>query len=50
MPEYLQRRFGGKRIQLFIAVLYLFIYVFTKISVSEMQKGKIIMIQAVSQT
>lgn len=33
MPEYLQRRFGGKRIQLFIAVLYLFIYVFTKISV-----------------
>ncbi|XP_063046730.1 sodium/myo-inositol cotransporter 2 [Engraulis encrasicolus] len=33
MPEYLQRRFGGKRIQLFIAVLYLFIYIFTKISV-----------------
>ncbi|KAF7644579.1 hypothetical protein LDENG_00219640 [Lucifuga dentata] len=33
MPEYLQRRFGGRRIQLFIAVLYLFIYIFTKISV-----------------
>uniref|UniRef100_A0A3B4YQN0 Sodium/myo-inositol cotransporter 2 n=1 Tax=Seriola lalandi dorsalis TaxID=1841481 RepID=A0A3B4YQN0_SERLL len=33
MPEYLQRRFGGKRTQLFIAVLSLFIYVFTKISV-----------------
>ncbi|KAL2101105.1 hypothetical protein ACEWY4_002866 [Coilia grayii] len=33
MPEYLQKRFGGKRIQLFIAVLYLFIYIFTKISV-----------------
>ncbi|XP_029364418.1 sodium/myo-inositol cotransporter 2 isoform X1 [Echeneis naucrates] len=33
MPEYLQRRFGGKRTQLFIAVLSLFIYIFTKISV-----------------
>ncbi len=34
MPEYLQKRFGGKRIQLFLCVLYLFIYIFTKISVS----------------
>ncbi|KAM8843910.1 sodium/myo-inositol cotransporter 2 isoform 3-T3 [Spinachia spinachia] len=33
MPEYLQRRFGGRRTQIFIAVLSLFIYVFTKISV-----------------
>ncbi|XP_072299499.1 sodium/myo-inositol cotransporter 2 [Eucyclogobius newberryi] len=33
MPEYLQKRFGGRRTQLLIAVLYLFIYVFTKISV-----------------
>lgn len=33
MPEYLQRRFGGKRTQLFIAILSLFIYIFTKISV-----------------
>ncbi|CAJ1076507.1 sodium/myo-inositol cotransporter 2 [Xyrichtys novacula] len=33
MPEYLQRRFGGRRIQLFITVLSLFIYIFTKISV-----------------
>uniref|UniRef100_A0A673W994 Sodium/myo-inositol cotransporter 2 n=1 Tax=Salmo trutta TaxID=8032 RepID=A0A673W994_SALTR len=33
MPEYLQKRFGGKRIQLFIAILYLLIYIFTKISV-----------------
>ncbi|XP_068191980.1 sodium/myo-inositol cotransporter 2 isoform X2 [Antennarius striatus] len=33
MPEYLQRRFGGRRIQIFIAVLSLFIYIFTKISV-----------------
>lgn len=34
MPEYLQKRFGGKRIQVFLAILYLFIYIFTKISVS----------------
>ena len=37
MPEYLQKRFGGKRIQLFIAILYLFIYIFTKISVSKVK-------------
>ncbi|NWU38380.1 SC5AB protein, partial [Hylia prasina] len=39
MPEYLQRRFGGKRIQIFLAVLYLFIYIFTKISVSTKGEG-----------
>ncbi|XP_078095996.1 sodium/myo-inositol cotransporter 2-like [Mustelus asterias] len=33
MPEYLLKRFGGQRIRLFIAILYLFIYIFTKISV-----------------
>ncbi|XP_029014930.1 sodium/myo-inositol cotransporter 2 [Betta splendens] len=33
MPEYLQKRYGGRRTQLFIAVLSLFIYIFTKISV-----------------
>ncbi|XP_060921400.1 sodium/myo-inositol cotransporter 2 [Labrus mixtus] len=33
MPEYLQRRFGGRRTQLFVTVLSLFIYIFTKISV-----------------
>ncbi|XP_078520957.1 sodium/myo-inositol cotransporter 2 [Lissotriton helveticus] len=33
MPEYLKMRFGGKRIPIFLAVLYLFIYIFTKISV-----------------
>ncbi|XP_018417094.1 PREDICTED: sodium/myo-inositol cotransporter 2 [Nanorana parkeri] len=33
MPEYLQKRFGGKRIQIYLAILYLFIYIFTKISV-----------------
>lgn len=33
MPEYLRRRFGGRRISITLAVLYLFIYIFTKISV-----------------
>ncbi|XP_029293907.1 sodium/myo-inositol cotransporter 2 isoform X1 [Cottoperca gobio] len=33
MPEYLQRRFGGRRTQIFTTVLCLFIYIFTKISV-----------------
>ncbi|CAG5089973.1 Oidioi.mRNA.OKI2018_I69.PAR.g12420.t1.cds [Oikopleura dioica] len=32
MPEFLQRRFPGERIQLYLAVLSLFIYIFTKIS------------------
>ncbi|XP_023677566.1 sodium/myo-inositol cotransporter 2 [Paramormyrops kingsleyae] len=45
MPEYLQRRFGGKRIQLFIAVLYLFVYIFTKISV-DMYAGAVFIQQA----
>ncbi|XP_033999104.1 sodium/myo-inositol cotransporter 2 [Trematomus bernacchii] len=33
MPEYLQKRFGGRRTQIFLTVLCLFIYIFTKISV-----------------
>ncbi|XP_037670719.1 sodium/myo-inositol cotransporter 2 isoform X1 [Choloepus didactylus] len=33
MPEYLRKRFGGNRIPITLAVLYLFIYIFTKISV-----------------
>jgi len=32
MPEYLQKRFGGKRIQIYLSVLALLLYVFTKIS------------------
>uniref|UniRef100_A0A8C2SCY6 Sodium/myo-inositol cotransporter 2 n=1 Tax=Capra hircus TaxID=9925 RepID=A0A8C2SCY6_CAPHI len=32
MPEYLRKRFGGNRIPIILAVLYLFIYIFTKIS------------------
>uniref|UniRef100_A0A8C1YD07 Sodium/myo-inositol cotransporter 2 n=1 Tax=Cyprinus carpio TaxID=7962 RepID=A0A8C1YD07_CYPCA len=45
MPEYLQKRFGGKRIQLFLCVLYLFIYIFTKISV-DMYAGAVFIQQA----
>ncbi|KAM6193431.1 sodium/glucose cotransporter 1 isoform 3-T3 [Sarcoramphus papa] len=32
MPEYLKKRFGGKRIQVYLSVLSLILYVFTKIS------------------
>lgn len=32
MPEYLGRRFGGKRIRIYISVLSLILYIFTKIS------------------
>ena len=34
MPEYLRLRFGGQRIRVYLAVLALVLYVFTKISVS----------------
>ena len=34
MPEYLRKRFGGQRIRIYLAVLALILYVFTKISVS----------------
>lgn len=34
MPEYLRKRFGGKRIQIYLSILSLLLYIFTKISVS----------------
>lgn len=34
MPEYLQKRFGGQRIRIYLSVLALILYTFTKISVS----------------
>ena len=34
MPEYLRKRFGGQRIRIYLSVLALLLYVFTKISVS----------------
>ncbi|KAH0618638.1 hypothetical protein JD844_018024 [Phrynosoma platyrhinos] len=33
MPEYLRKRFGGQRIQIYMSVLSLILYIFTKISV-----------------
>ncbi|KAM3825834.1 sodium/glucose cotransporter 1 [Vipera latastei] len=32
MPEYLKKRFGGKRIQIYLSILSLLLYIFTKIS------------------
>ncbi|XP_039361489.1 sodium/glucose cotransporter 1 isoform X1 [Mauremys reevesii] len=32
MPEYLKKRFGGRRIQMYLSVLSLLLYIFTKIS------------------
>ncbi|XP_060087771.1 sodium/glucose cotransporter 4 [Heteronotia binoei] len=32
MPEYLRKRFGGQRIQIYLSVLSLILYIFTKIS------------------
>uniref|UniRef100_A0A2C9K3P1 Sodium/glucose cotransporter 4 n=2 Tax=Biomphalaria glabrata TaxID=6526 RepID=A0A2C9K3P1_BIOGL len=46
MPEYLMRRFGGQRLQLYMAVLSLIIYVFTKIS-ADIYAGAIFIQQAV---
>ncbi|XP_036772811.2 sodium/myo-inositol cotransporter 2 isoform X1 [Manis pentadactyla] len=45
MPEYLRKRFGGNRIPITLAVLYLFIYIFTKISV-DMYAGAIFIQQS----
>ncbi|KAM6165611.1 sodium/myo-inositol cotransporter 2 isoform 1-T1 [Erethizon dorsatum] len=45
MPEYLRKRFGGNRISITLAVLYLFIYIFTKISV-DMYAGAIFIQQS----
>lgn len=33
MPEYLAKRFGGRRIQVYTSVLSLVLYIFTKLSV-----------------
>lgn len=35
LPEYLKKRFGGQRLQVYMSVLALLIYIFTKISVRE---------------
>ncbi|XP_071167276.1 sodium/glucose cotransporter 4-like isoform X1 [Mytilus edulis] len=46
LPEYLKKRFGGQRLQVYMSVLSLIIYVFTKISV-DMYAGSIFIQQAV---
>ena len=33
MPEYIKKRFGGDRIRIYLSVLSLALYIFTKISV-----------------
>ncbi|XP_047425969.1 LOW QUALITY PROTEIN: sodium/glucose cotransporter 1-like [Mugil cephalus] len=45
MPEYLKKRFGGQRIRIYLSVLSLFLYVFTKIS-ADMLSGAIFINQA----
>lgn len=39
MPEYLRKRFGGKRLQIYLSVLSLFICVILTISVSSLPPG-----------
>ena len=41
MPEYLKKRFGGHRIRVYLSVLALLLYVFTKISVSHVPRNVI---------
>ncbi|XDV53995.1 hypothetical protein PO909_022376 [Leuciscus waleckii] len=45
MPEYLKKRFGGQRIRIYLSVLSLILYVFTKIS-GDMFAGGIFINQA----
>ncbi|XP_036450499.1 sodium/glucose cotransporter 1 [Colossoma macropomum] len=45
MPEYLKKRFGGQRIRIYLSVLSLFLYIFTKIS-ADMFSGAIFIKQA----
>uniref|UniRef100_A0A8C5LU93 Sodium/glucose cotransporter 1 n=1 Tax=Leptobrachium leishanense TaxID=445787 RepID=A0A8C5LU93_9ANUR len=45
MPEYLRKRFGGDRIRVYLSVLSLLLYVFTKIS-ADMFSGAIFIQQA----
>ena len=49
MPEYLRKRFGGQRIRLYLALLALLLYVFTKIS-ADLYAGAIFITQATGQT
>jgi len=46
MPEYLRKRFGGQRIRIYLSVLSLLLYIFTKIS-ADLYSGAIFLKQAV---
>ncbi|XP_066936601.1 sodium/mannose cotransporter SLC5A10-like isoform X2 [Clytia hemisphaerica] len=46
LPEYIHKRFGGNRIRIFLAVLSLLLYIFTKISVN-MYSGALFIQQSV---
>ncbi|RUS87835.1 hypothetical protein EGW08_004434 [Elysia chlorotica] len=48
MPEYLKKRFGGQRIRIYLSVLALILYVFTKIS-ADLYSGAIFLTQAVPE-
>ncbi|XP_056906236.1 sodium/glucose cotransporter 2 isoform X1 [Takifugu flavidus] len=45
MPQYLKKRFGGARINIYLSVISLFLYIFTKISV-DMFSGAVFIQQA----
>merc|ERR1719210_1391644 len=49
MPEYLRKRFGGQRIRIYLSVLALLLYIFTKIS-ADLFAGAIFITQATNQT
>ncbi|GFR75004.1 sodium glucose cotransporter [Elysia marginata] len=48
MPEYLRKRFGGQRIRIYLSILALILYVFTKIS-ADLYSGAIFLTQAVPE-
>ncbi|XP_051891279.1 sodium/glucose cotransporter 2 isoform X1 [Pristis pectinata] len=45
MPQYLMKRFGGNRIRLYLSLISLFLYIFTKVSV-DMFSGAVFIQQA----
>ncbi|KAB7501663.1 Sodium/glucose cotransporter 4 [Armadillidium nasatum] len=49
MPEYLRERFGGQRIRIYLAVLSLILYIFTKIS-AELYAGALFIQLALNKT
>jgi len=49
MPEYLRERFGGRRIRIYLSVLSLLLYVFTKIS-SDLFAGALFIQEAVGKS